>query len=209
MYSGKKYLFQLPDNRSAISLRPPKVVTGQGPARSVDCEAITKNCQVGFPIRTSRDQRVLSPPPGLSQSATSFIASCRQGIHQTPFSRLIRSGRRQALLRAARAATRLAWPSGRTSFDQRPPVLGREAPSEAGTDPRTDPDRPHGQCLDLERLQNPMYRPRRRTDGRTGSPRATPWSGRGAKPFLAEPAALSGKTPKTIHEDLRLVFLLS
>ena len=54
---------------------------------------------MGFPIRTSRDQRVLSPPPGLSQSATSFIASCCQGIHQTPLSRLIRSRRRRALLR--------------------------------------------------------------------------------------------------------------
>ena len=53
---------------------------------------------MGFPIRTSRDQRVLSPPPGLSQSATSFIASCCQGIHQTPLSRLIRSRRRRALL---------------------------------------------------------------------------------------------------------------
>ena len=52
----------------------------------------TDHLQVGCPIRRSRDQRVLSPPPGLSQSATSFIASCRQGIHQTPFSRLIRSG---------------------------------------------------------------------------------------------------------------------
>ena len=41
---------------------------------------------------------MLSPPPGLSQSATSFIASCCQGIHQTPFSRLIRSRRRRALL---------------------------------------------------------------------------------------------------------------
>ncbi len=41
---------------------------------------------------------MLSPPPGLSQSATSFIASCRQGIHQTPLSRLIRSGGRRALL---------------------------------------------------------------------------------------------------------------
>ena len=60
---------------------------------------IIEDCQVGFPIRTSRDQRVLSPPPGLSQSATSFIASCCQGIHQTPLSRLIRSRRRRALLR--------------------------------------------------------------------------------------------------------------
>ena len=49
--------------------------------------------QVGCPIRKFRDQRVLSPPPDLSQSATSFIASYRQGIHQTPFSRLIRSRR--------------------------------------------------------------------------------------------------------------------
>ena len=46
---------------------------------------------MGCPIRTSRDQRVLSPPPGLSQSATSFIASCRQGIHPTPLSCLIAS----------------------------------------------------------------------------------------------------------------------
>ena len=51
----------------------------------------TTEYQVGFPIRKSMDQRVLSPPHGLSQSATSFIASYRQGIHQTPFSRLIRS----------------------------------------------------------------------------------------------------------------------
>ena len=53
-------------------------------------------CQVGFPIRKFPDQRVLSPPRDLSQSATSFIASCRQGIHQTPLSRLIRPGRRPA-----------------------------------------------------------------------------------------------------------------
>ena len=60
------------------------------------------DCQVGCPIRRSRDRRVLSPPPGLSQSATSFIASCCQGIHQTPLSRLIRSRRRRALLRGSR-----------------------------------------------------------------------------------------------------------
>ena len=54
-------------------------------------------CQVGCPIRRFRDQRVLSPPPDLSQSATSFIASYRQGIDQTPFSRLIRSRRRKTV----------------------------------------------------------------------------------------------------------------
>ena len=43
-------------------------------------------CGVGFPIRTSADQRSLASPRGFSQRATSFIASWRQGIHRTPFS---------------------------------------------------------------------------------------------------------------------------
>ena len=42
-------------------------------------------CAVGCPIRKSRDQRLLASPPGLSQRATSFIASQCQGIHQMPF----------------------------------------------------------------------------------------------------------------------------
>ena len=44
---------------------------------------------MGFPIRRSTDQRVLAPPRGLSQRATSFIASQCQGIHRMPFRRLI------------------------------------------------------------------------------------------------------------------------
>ncbi len=44
---------------------------------------------VGFPIRKSPDQRLLAASRGLSQRATSFIASQCQGIHQMPFSRLI------------------------------------------------------------------------------------------------------------------------
>ena len=40
---------------------------------------------VGFPIRRSWDRRLLAPPPSISQRATSFIASQRQGIHQMPF----------------------------------------------------------------------------------------------------------------------------
>ena len=43
----------------------------------------------GFPIRKSADQCLLATPHGLSQRATSFIASQCQGIHQTPFSYLI------------------------------------------------------------------------------------------------------------------------
>ena len=43
-----------------------------------------KTVKVGFPIRKSTDQRVLAPPRSLSQRATSFIASQRQGIRQKP-----------------------------------------------------------------------------------------------------------------------------
>ena len=39
----------------------------------------------GCPIRISPDQSSLSAPRGFSQSATSFIAFTRQGIHQMPF----------------------------------------------------------------------------------------------------------------------------
>jgi hypothetical protein len=45
----------------------------------------------GCPIRKSGDQRVLASPPGLSQRATSFIASQCQGIHRMPLLRLITS----------------------------------------------------------------------------------------------------------------------
>src|SRR5256886_7634904 len=37
--------------------------------------------QVGCPIRTSPDRRLLAAPRSLSQLTTSFIASWRQGIH--------------------------------------------------------------------------------------------------------------------------------
>ncbi len=42
------------------------------------------------------DQSLFSAPHGLSQSITSFIASYCLGIHQTPFSRLIRSRKSKA-----------------------------------------------------------------------------------------------------------------
>ena len=50
---------------------------------------------MGCPIRKSLDQSLLPAPQSLSQVITSFIASDCQGIHQTPFSRLIRSRRRK------------------------------------------------------------------------------------------------------------------
>ena len=44
---------------------------------------------VGCPIQISADQRLLSSPRSFSQSATSFFASYRQGIHQMPLTFLI------------------------------------------------------------------------------------------------------------------------
>ena len=60
----------------------------------------TVNNQVGFPIRKFTDQSLFSAPRNLSQSTTSFIASYCQGIHQTPFSRLIRSRRRKIVFQS-------------------------------------------------------------------------------------------------------------
>ena len=68
MYSGKRYLVN--------------------PIIDYQKVTITK-FQVGFPIRKFMDQSLFSAPHDLSQSITSFIASCCQGIHQTPLSRLI------------------------------------------------------------------------------------------------------------------------
>ena len=68
MYSVYKYLFQ------PIISSPRAIIT---------------NCQVGCPIRKFMDQSLFSANHDLSQSITSFIASYCQGIHQTPFSRLI------------------------------------------------------------------------------------------------------------------------
>ena len=48
-------------------------------------------CGRGCPIRKSTDQSLLTAPRSLSQRATSFIASARQGIHRTPFLTLVRT----------------------------------------------------------------------------------------------------------------------
>ena len=45
----------------------------------------SRSVKVGFPIRKFPDQSLLATPRNLTQRATSFIASYRQGIHQTPF----------------------------------------------------------------------------------------------------------------------------
>ena len=44
---------------------------------------------VGCPIRKFTDQSLFAAPHDLSQRITSFIASCRQGIHRMPLRHLI------------------------------------------------------------------------------------------------------------------------
>ena len=46
---------------------------------------------LGFPIRKSADQSLLTTPHSLSQRVTSFIASLYQGIHQMLFKTLDRT----------------------------------------------------------------------------------------------------------------------
>ncbi len=85
-----------------------------------------RNNAPGCPIRRSPDQRLLSPPRSFSQSATSFIASRCQGIHQMPFSRL-----RASIHAHGDLATPVAW----IGFAHRSPrtrlaPLGRKAASQ-------------------------------------------------------------------------------
>jgi hypothetical protein len=47
-----------------------------------------RSYQLGSPIRTSPDHRLLASPRGFSQLATSFIAYLRQGIHTHALSSL-------------------------------------------------------------------------------------------------------------------------
>ena len=64
--------------------------------------------RVGFPIRKSLDQSLLTAPQRLSQRATSFIASYHQGIHRMLLSRLIDhlSKKRSCTVRTAPQALR-------------------------------------------------------------------------------------------------------
>ena len=79
---------------------------------------------VGCPIRKSTDQCLLAAPRGLSQRATSFIASQCQGIHQMPFRRLI------SLMRHAQEQARTRHHSAR-EIDQRRPSPVTQGPSAA------------------------------------------------------------------------------
>ncbi len=155
-------------------------------ARAKTLKQLTiSDCQVGFPIRTSRDQRVLSPPPGLSQSATSFIASCCQGIHQTPLSRLIRSRRRQALLCGSGSSANPSHISGLGSL--RPddaPSAGNATVANSERSRRTRRSS-RSVCIRLGKTVSSVCRLRRHENesspGRRHPTRPNPHSGRTSK----------------------------
>jgi hypothetical protein len=85
---------------------------------------------VGCPIRRSRDQRALASPPGLSQRATSFIASQCQGIHQMPLSCFIRRAPRRNPRPALPVAPR-GKPRNPTRFS--PAIASRQRPGHCRT----------------------------------------------------------------------------
>jgi hypothetical protein len=113
------------------------------------------------------DQSPFAAPHGLSQRTASFIASCCQGIHQTPFSRLIRSRRRKMPFELISPLESLPVGSHSTipALVQRNrdnhldnPTSRQRPATPAGAKPRgraksiKRKGRP-GQLLDLERLQ--------------------------------------------------------
>ncbi len=110
MDSGQKYLVQSLIIKHLTQRQTPQ--RADWPARTVSrassqredkAKYLTiKDCQVGCPIRKSLDHGLLPAPQRLSQVITSFIASDCLGIHQTPFSRLIRSRRNMIFIFAAK-----------------------------------------------------------------------------------------------------------
>ena len=96
IYSGQEYLVRLPgvlQTQNHPDTTTPHRRSDAPIPRSSRPRAgsTTNNLQVGCPIRKFVGQSLFSAHHDLSQSITSFIASYCQGIHQTPFSRLIRS----------------------------------------------------------------------------------------------------------------------
>ena len=98
---------------------------------------------VGFPIRKSPDQSLLATPRGLSQRATSFIASRCQGIHQMPFSRLRATSIRRDKPKTHERSREKTLPEPPTDLPP-PPTRRSRAPSEAKylfTMPKNENDR--------------------------------------------------------------------
>jgi hypothetical protein len=116
---------------------------------------------VGCPIRRSPDRSPLAAPRGLSQRATSFVASWRQGIHQVPFLSLDPAQRRPHCCPASRAHG---------------PEDGKSAATPGGARATTHTPRAHltaRPCSTAERrLSIPMPKPAAPEDGKTEKKRA-------------------------------------
>jgi hypothetical protein len=88
-YYRSHYTFQQPTNLKILTSQANTLLSGsygmQPHPCSSSCSLNWKAVKVGCPIQKYADQRVLAPPRILSQLATSFFASYRQGIRQKPF----------------------------------------------------------------------------------------------------------------------------
>src|SRR5712691_12306034 len=109
-----------------------KASVGRSPS-SVFCHP-----KVGFPIRKSADQSSFAAPRGLSQRSTSFIASQRQGIHQTPLRHLI------ALIINARSRDRMPDVRCQKSEPFRPLISDIRPPDSIDRKTSLLRDRPEG-----------------------------------------------------------------
>jgi hypothetical protein len=184
---------------------------------------------VGCPIRRSLDQSPFPAPQSLSQGITSFIASCCQGIHQTPFSRLIRSRDGQGSRRRPRSHPRRGRPfarvpasvppaqscagpgSGSHTFSRSPPgsdgehsvsVLDLDTDTALGPASRRTPAPPHSEepaVLMLLFLHDVNT-----SSNRTAQPRRAERSGRGSWWSLSgsnrrPPACKAGALPAELR----------
>ena len=121
---------------------------------------------VGCPIRRSRDQGVLAPPPGFSQRATSFIASQRQGIHQMPLLHSPRSSSEPRTRSLHQNET--AVPTAKS--ERRLPKRAYHAQKIAHPEPPATPQKRHATEPDRANSCDHRNRTPSRTPGEPGIP---------------------------------------
>ena len=95
-YSGYLQIGHWPGPRSLVTTNGVSVDVLSSSYLDISVRWVCLPCGInqnglGFPIRKSADQSLLTAPHSLSQRVTSFIASWNQGIHQMPLWRLINS----------------------------------------------------------------------------------------------------------------------
>ncbi len=150
-------------------------------------------CKHGWvaPFGDPRDQSLLAAPPGLSQRATSFIASWRQGIHQMPLLSLNPpSGNRAPPGESKRQRTTNTHHKARIPMPNCPrPANGKTKKKGAGEpcqhpsahDPRSPRREPRargtGTIITTSRCPKSTPTPRHRQDRRRARARGTPTGG--------------------------------